>query len=273
MLIFGLNVHSQIYFPDANLKQALLNNGVDKNFNNEIEMNEALNAYLLDLSNRNIQDLTGLENFFNVNHLDISNNPNLPGINLANYPNLGDFLCNNCNFSTLDITPLTSVNWVECSGNKLVSLDVSSNSLLNNLDCSNNLLTSLDISSLNDQYLTLVCTGNTNLITVCVSDVSKAVSNENNSAYKKDNTTQWSTCTTSAQNIQNSSVVLYPNPAKDFVVFAGSYLNIEVFNFLGEKVLQTDQNKIDVKNLSEGMYFIKVITNNGQLFTTSFVKE
>jgi hypothetical protein len=272
LLIFGLNVHSQIYFPDANLKQAIINYGLDLNSNNEIEYLEAFNATQLDISNSNITDLTGLDNFYSLSYLNISNNPGITGFNLTNHPSLDHFLCSNCDLSTLDVSSLSMLHVLNCSGNKLVSIDISSNSDLFELNCSGNLLTSLDVSH-NALYLvTLNCTGNSNLLSICVADVNVAQSNQ--VSYLKDLVAQWtSNCTTGLKQIQDNAISLYPNPSKDFIVLSGGYLNIAVFDFLGEKVLQTYQNTIDVKNLSEGIYFVKAVANNGQLITKSFVKE
>lgn len=71
-------------------------------------------------------------------------------------------------------------------------------------------------------------------------------------------------------NIQNIKV--YPNPAKDQITISGiETSDIEIFDITGRLVLKqqiTEDQQIDVSNLSKGMYFIK---NNQH--TIKFIKE
>ena|GEM_PF-1278415 len=74
-----------VNFPDANLKQALLDNGVDTNGDGQITREElaaradplhmATGLDSLSLANRNIQNLSGLEYAVNVRTLALSGNP------------------------------------------------------------------------------------------------------------------------------------------------------------------------------------------------------
>lgn len=82
LLIFPIFVNSQVInFSDINLKNKLLQAGVnssiaydanhnqikiDVNNDNEIEINEALLVYELNVSNSNINNLNGLEFFSNM---------------------------------------------------------------------------------------------------------------------------------------------------------------------------------------------------------------
>ena len=54
-----------------------------------------------------------------------------------------------------------------------------------------------------------------------------------------------------------------------------SSLNLEkvtIFNILGQKVLESTQNKINVSNLSKGVYEVNIETSQGKL-TKKIVKE
>ncbi len=77
--------------------------------------------------------------------------------------------------------------------------------------------------------------------------------------------------TTSISKTENSGINIFPNPANDLLNITlppatNPYL-IEIFNINGKKViskiLKTDQNKIDISDLSEGIYMIKVYTKEG----------
>lgn len=64
----------------------------------------------------------------------------------------------------------------------------------------------------------------------------------------------------------NLEVALYPNPAKDMLNIETTLevQSVEIFNIQGQKVLETNQNQINVSNLSSGMYMVKIqdIENN-----------
>lgn len=89
MFFTTISFSQTINFTDNNLKtkllQANVNNNIasningnnikiDSNNNYEIEIEEALTVYVLNISFSNISDLTGLENFTNLGLLDISYN-------------------------------------------------------------------------------------------------------------------------------------------------------------------------------------------------------
>jgi hypothetical protein len=64
----------------------------------------------------------------------------------------------------------------------------------------------------------------------------------------------------------NNDFTLYPNPAKDKLsIKIDSEINlIEIYTLLGKKVLQSKaQQEIDISQLSNAVYFIKVYTQEG----------
>jgi hypothetical protein len=63
-----------IYIPDANFKNALLNNSIDINHDSEIAINEAQLLSVLYVPHMSISDLTGIEYFVNLNQLDCQGN-------------------------------------------------------------------------------------------------------------------------------------------------------------------------------------------------------
>lgn len=81
---------------------------------------------------------------------------------------------------------------------------------------------------------------------------------------------------------QKDIVKIYPNPAKHYLKIEFSKFNqdkysVEIVNYLGEKLIsQTIFNNreiVKVENLMEGIYFIKVYSNNGFYKVIKFVKE
>jgi len=67
---------------------------------------------------------------------------------------------------------------------------------------------------------------------------------------------------------------LYPNPATEVLnVKANDVKNIEIVNMLGQAVITTNVQTINVSDLTNGVYFVRVNYNNGTVSTQKFVKE
>ena len=66
--------------------------------------------------------------------------------------------------------------------------------------------------------------------------------------------------------------MFYPNPTQDVINFTykDSITEVEVYNLLGQKVLQTVPNAtsaaVNVSNLAAGAYLVKLFS--GEFFTT-----
>ncbi|NHM06258.1 T9SS type A sorting domain-containing protein [Flavobacterium sp. CYK-4] len=104
-------------------------------------------------------DLTGLEEFTNLQHLQISF-INFTGVlDFTILPQLKSIDCNGTLCSGLNFNGLTQLESLNCSGCLLANLDVSTLVSLKNLNCQNNNLTSLDLSVLTNLE-NLDCSGN-----------------------------------------------------------------------------------------------------------------
>lgn len=71
-----------------------------------------------------------------------------------------------------------------------------------------------------------------------------------------------------AQGLESSnveSVAIVPNPATNVINITGinSLVNVEVLNLAGSIVLESTNSKIDVDNLSNGIYLVRVTTESG----------
>ena len=66
------------------------------------------------------------------------------------------------------------------------------------------------------------------------------------------------------------NTVLYPNPTKGYVEIKTKdiVIGVEVYSSTGKVLILGDQNKnhINLSNYSQGMYFIKITTNKGEIF-------
>ena len=107
---------------------------------------------------RNISDLTGIEDFSALTTL-ICNDNNLTSLNLSNNTALTELYAANNKLNNLDVSKSTALKILYCYGNELISLDVTENPALSYLICYGNQLTSLDVT--NNKVLTeLRCKAN-----------------------------------------------------------------------------------------------------------------
>ena len=68
-------------------------------------------------------------------------------------------------------------------------------------------------------------------------------------------------------------ISLYPNPVKDrLTVQAENLQSIEVFNLVGQLVMTTDQPVVDMNDLNQGVYFVRVKAD-GMIVTKRVVKQ
>lgn len=78
----------------------------------------------------------------------------------------------------------------------------------------------------------------------------------------------------SVNEVDGQSVKIYPNPVKEILNFSEKLRNIEIYTIDGKKVLQTtNKEKINVVELSSGLYIIKAEDINGNKVQLKFVKQ
>ncbi len=90
-----------------------------------------------------------------VVNLNCNNTKILPEDILAipNPDKVKDLSCAGCGLTTLDLSKLTNLNWVDCGDNLLTTLDVSHNTVLRGCFVNNNQLFALDVSGTSCQSL------------------------------------------------------------------------------------------------------------------------
>ena len=77
-------------------------------------------------------------------------------------------------------------------------------------------------------------------------------------------------------NEQMIAYKIYPNPTSDFIFINTHNLIKEasIYNLVGQKMeSKLDNNKINVSNLVNGTYFIKITTQTGSFQTSKFIKD
>lgn len=98
----------------------------------------------LNLENKNLTDLSGIEYFTNLKTLSCNNN-NLQVLDVSKLKSLKTLRCSNCGLTTLNVEGLSNLWELTCTSNNLTSLELSGLNV-GTLQCAVNLLETLDIS-------------------------------------------------------------------------------------------------------------------------------
>ncbi|MDP2540078.1 hypothetical protein CSC81_06395 [Tenacibaculum discolor] len=141
------------YVPDDNFEQELINLGYDSGpLDDYVLTSNIENILELEIQEKNIADLTGIQDFKSLTKLICYTN-SISSINLNNLKNLTHLNISENNLTTLDISNNLKLVDLFCSDNILNEIDVSDNIKLERLVCSLNKIKDLDISRNLDLYL------------------------------------------------------------------------------------------------------------------------
>jgi len=156
-----------VTIPDSNFLSALIDLGVDANGDGIISPEEAEAIISLDVQGDSISDMTGIEAFVNLEHLDCSENQ-LSTLNVSNNTALTELGISGNQLTSLDVSNNTALTELSCGFNQLTSIDVSNNTALQWLVLWNNQLSILDVS--NNTALKLLNLTNNQLSSLDVSN-------------------------------------------------------------------------------------------------------
>lgn len=166
---FLCNIYSQTTaIPDANFEQALIDLNIDSDItiNATVLTSDISSITDLDVSSKNISDLTGIQDFISLTRLqcysnqlttvDVTKNTALTFLNFNDNQLTGIDVSNNTLVTTLglapnlltslDISKNTALSYLQCQANQLTTLDVTKNTALSVFLCFSNQLTNLDVS-------------------------------------------------------------------------------------------------------------------------------
>ena len=135
-----------VQFEDENFKAYCVEN-FDSDGDGKVSYAEAKVVTNIDVCNKGISSLKGIESFTNLTYLSCFSNP---------------FSSSSNQLTSLDVSQNTALTVLKCYSNRLTSLDVSKNTALKQLWCSSNQLTSLDVSK-NTALELLYCNSNPTL--------------------------------------------------------------------------------------------------------------
>ena len=165
----GIEINANNY-PDANFRNWLLEQDFGKD--GRLTKAEISNIYTIDIANKNINNLKGIEIFTNLSWLNCEDNQ-LKSFDISKNLSLTSLSCGNNQLTSLDVSKNTRLSDLSCSNNKLTTLDVSKNTAISNLYCGSNQLTSLDLTK-NTKLDALDCSNNKlTTLDVSASDLDK----------------------------------------------------------------------------------------------------
>lgn len=70
------------------------------------------------------------------------------------------------------------------------------------------------------------------------------------------------------------NIRVFPNPTMDFInIMSPDTYSVEIFNATGQKLISTNKNKIDIRFISNGNYFLKLKDSKNNIKTFTIIKK
>ncbi len=205
------------------------------------------------LPSLNFLDITST----NITSLDVSSNKNLTGLEVSNTTITGLNLDSNVNLDAFEAinTGLTSIDLSNCGW--LYEVYINNNDSLNSLNIAN---------GNNPNLYEIDIRGNQNLTCAEVDDPVLAAGYTD---WYKDSTTSYSincSATVSLDETSKSKINIYPNPTSDYITINTNNLKeVLVYNHIGNLVISSSSNNVDLTRLPSGVYTLRVILENEEL--------
>jgi Leucine-rich repeat (LRR) protein len=243
---FSLECNVQTYIADSNFEDYLEFKGLGNGENNDNSVDSANISGLkvLDISDENITDLTGIEDFTSlttldaslnsITNVDLSKNINLETLNIAQNPT-----------TTLNISQNIKLTSLNVSGNQLTTFDVSKNTELKVLDVKLNQLTTIDLSK--NIAITELNIGSNNLASL---DLSKNINLERlDAAYS-----------------ELSSIEINNNKKLYYADLSGNELeNLNMYDNITLGRLRINNNKLKYLDIQNNINLVELNASNNEL--------
>jgi hypothetical protein len=147
LFLTGTSMHGQFTeIPDIKFEEKLVELGLDVIMDGRVSNSNIASVGVLNVSNSEISDLTGIEGFTNLTRLNCDDNE-LEHLDFTDNSDLERLFCDNNSLISIDVTSNTALEHLYCSTNQLTSIDVTNNISLKNFVFFGNQLTTIDISN------------------------------------------------------------------------------------------------------------------------------
>jgi len=177
LIAFSVIFAQKTYVPDDKFEQALIDLGYDTTLDDSVLTANISDVTSLDVMDKEISDLTGIEAFTALIVLECDNNQ-LTSLDMSKNIALKELHCPGNQLTSLNVSKNTALEILNCERNQLTRLDVSNNTVLIDLSCGTNQLTSLNMKNgLTDQVLDFDARGNPNLTCISTLDPAYATAN------------------------------------------------------------------------------------------------
>ncbi|CAL2079098.1 exported hypothetical protein [Tenacibaculum sp. 190524A02b] len=256
---------AQTYVPDDNFEQALIDLGYDSGVLDDYVPTENISVInALNVSDKGITDLTGIEDFAALIQLEVRNN-NLKTVDISKNTTIKRVSFEGNKLTEVNFSTLTELQYVNLKKNELSTIDLSNNTKLQDVFVSNNPhLMSVNLKNGNNEEIAVFQSRNTPKLT-CV-QVSNVEWSTKVWVDKDEAITYSENCALSVNDLElNNEINLYPNPVINKMYITNLSVNaksIHVYNLLGELVFKTSvnqgKNKVNLESLTSGIYLVKV---------------
>ncbi len=273
--------------PDPNFEQALIDQGIDSEalLNGAVLTTDISGITVLNISNENISDLTGIEAFTSLQNLDCSHNNlsgsldfsanyslisldcsynNLTGnLNLGSNPYITHLSVNHNQLSVINVSSCYNLVHLHCQNNQLAgSLFLRQNRRLTEMHAENNpLLSCIEVSSAGR------ANSGIGIYATWVKDLTASYSQNCGGVMPKGiapgsvkNTTGKTVEETERATVE--SLTIYPNPADETLYIAvpvgRKATEVALYNLRGERLMEVKDTVLSVKQLPPGLYFVAV---------------
>ncbi|MBL4662264.1 MAG: T9SS type A sorting domain-containing protein [Flavobacteriaceae bacterium] len=308
----GMVIGQITLIPDAAFEQKLISLGIDTDgiINGQVLTSDIADEIELDLFGLSITDLTGIEDFENleileigqmeITEIDLSQNielrvlfleeVTLESLDVTQNINLTtlilSFKCQSCMFtstvSSLDLSQNTQLNLLAVFSDFITEIDVSNNpnitffELIGMYD-----LVNINLKNGNNQSLIFLrLEDNPSLQCLQVDDpeaVVEGVVSPYNGWIIENNPIITDNCNLGIEDAAIGSINIYPNPVTDILTIDVSNSSITalfVYDTLGKLVLQKERGfyQLDVSSFPTGLFFIQLETDGG-VFTQKIIKK
>ena len=249
--------------PDQNFEQALIDLGIDsdQSVNGQVLTSDIASVLNLDLSNKNISDLSGIEDFESLEILDVSDAVLDVILDLSQVDSLEELYMN--------------------SGGDAITLNVEEVILTNNPNLQ--IIEAIDVWKLDKINLKGSDTQLNNLLVNVEkygegsgSSVCFEVTDPLNAQNQQGIYSNWSIsgnsnfsddCNLSVNKSNKLEVVLYPNPVQNsFQIKTSEEIErVQIFSIDGKEVAYFgSKSEYNISKLPTGMYFVKIHSNKGE---------
>jgi len=286
--------------PDQQFEQRLILLNIDSDgvVNGQLLTSDALAATNLTLLGTQVANFSGLNDFINLEILNLGYLTSLSALNYSNLTNLKELYFDTSDLNNFDVTPLTALEELEIDD---TTADLPISAGIRELDFSNSInFKSLYIHRL--PYLELINMRNNvaNSVNILINQGENICIEVDDHIAATNNLPPYDTwsinvngpivshpnyyfsdiCTLSVEKFVKDNFKIHPNPATEYVSIEQkttdgiTLQSVQILDSSGKwiKSVKDNFNQIDVSSLSKGMYLFVIQTDKGNKTEKMIIK-